>query len=817
MADVKFSELTSLAAADVDSGDILAVVDTSASTSKKLSIDNLFGAIPVNIAVDDATDTTNGTTGSIQTDGGIGAAKAIYAGTTLTVGTGIVPDGQDGAYLGTSALQFSDLFLADEAVVAFGDDGDVTLTHVHNTGLLLTDASGVGTTQLQFGDTGTYIHQSADGVLDIVSDGTLNATVGAAGMILKGTTPKLTIGDAGAEDTFLVFDGNAQDYRIGIDDGTDILEMGVGAAHGTTPSVKLSSDLSVDIAGHNGTVGLKLGGTVVGSTAAELNLLDGSAKSTASITIADTDALLIIDGNTTKQIPASDLEAYIEANLDTLSSVTSVGTLTGLTVSGAIIPNASGTVDIGSASAEFNDIFLADSSVIKFGADQEVLLTHVADSGLTLSHETTGDNLPIIFTLESSEAAVVVDEVIGQIDFKPTVGSADGAAVCAGISAVAEGTFSDTNNATKLSFKTAASEAAAEKMALSSTGVLTVTGTIAPNASGTIDIGSTALEFNDIFLADASVINFGADQDVTLTHVADAAIMLNTTMAMRWRDATLGINSSVNGQLDVYADAELEITAPIVDIDASTGIALDGANLNSAWLVNTTNQIRFHDTGQYIYAPADARIAIVSDGDIELTATDIKVGLASQDGNIQALTNAYDLTLKQFDGVECARVFDGGKALTDTDAVTRKGGFGHRRPVIDIDASGATKAVTLTDAESGALIKVNASSSYTAAVTLPGVGADSEGVYFDFILEADNGSGVFTVQTAATDSNIFAYGVTVAAIGSDVAGGDVLTIAADATKGTKIRLTAAFGSGTTSAILWIAEYYQPAGTAPAVA
>ena len=42
-------------------------------------------------------------------------------------------------------------------------------------------------------------------------------------------------------------------------------------------------------------------------------------------------------------------------------------------------------------------------------------------------------------------------------------------------------------------------------------------------------------------------------------------------------------------------------------------------------------------------------------------------------------------------------------------------------------------------------------------------------------------------------------------------------LAADATKGTKVRLTAAFGSGTTSAILWIAEYYQPAGTAPAVA
>ena len=56
--------------------------------------------------------------------------------------------------------------------------------------------------------------------------------------------------------------------------------------------------------------GLKFGSTSINSTAAELNLLDGSAKSTASITIADTDAIIVIDGNTTKQIPASDLKTY---------------------------------------------------------------------------------------------------------------------------------------------------------------------------------------------------------------------------------------------------------------------------------------------------------------------------------------------------------------------------------------------------------------------------------------------------------------------------------------------------------------------------
>ena len=59
-----------------------------------------------------------------------------------------------------------DLFLdSDAAVIHLGEDGDVTLTHVADTGVLINSSR-----QLQFGDSGTYIHQSADGVLDLVAD-----------------------------------------------------------------------------------------------------------------------------------------------------------------------------------------------------------------------------------------------------------------------------------------------------------------------------------------------------------------------------------------------------------------------------------------------------------------------------------------------------------------------------------------------------------------------------------------------------------------------------------------------------------------------
>ena len=86
-------------------------------------------------------------------------------GPTIVATTAFVPDAADGAALGTTSLEFSDLFLADGSIIYFGADQDTTITHVADTGLLINS-----TRQLQFGDSGTYIHQSADGVLDLVSD-----------------------------------------------------------------------------------------------------------------------------------------------------------------------------------------------------------------------------------------------------------------------------------------------------------------------------------------------------------------------------------------------------------------------------------------------------------------------------------------------------------------------------------------------------------------------------------------------------------------------------------------------------------------------
>ncbi len=58
-------------------------------------------------------------------------------------------------------------------------------------------------------------------------------------LVIGGTTPSLTIGDAGAEDTKIVFDGNAQDFHIGLDDSADDLVIGLGSSLGTTTHIAI--------------------------------------------------------------------------------------------------------------------------------------------------------------------------------------------------------------------------------------------------------------------------------------------------------------------------------------------------------------------------------------------------------------------------------------------------------------------------------------------------------------------------------------------------------------------------------------------------
>jgi len=153
----------------------------------------------------------------------------------------------DIAFFGEDAGQNSTEFArirAHNAEAGAGSEGGELKLQVatHNgtmkSGLKLKDGNASNEIDVTIGSTTTSL-TTVEGTM-LVEGG--QVTVG-------GSAPKLTIGDNGAEDTMLVFDGNAQEFRIGIDDGTDTLEIGVGQTHGTTATMILDPAQNIDIFG----------------------------------------------------------------------------------------------------------------------------------------------------------------------------------------------------------------------------------------------------------------------------------------------------------------------------------------------------------------------------------------------------------------------------------------------------------------------------------------------------------------------------------------------------------------------------------------
>jgi hypothetical protein len=106
------------------------------------------------------------------------------------------------------------------------------------------------------------------------------------------------------------------------------------------------------------------------------------------------------------------------------------------------------------------------------------------------------------------------------------------------------------------------------------------------NLVGNADVGGNLTVTGDVVAgddvslqSDGAVLNFGADNDVSLSHVADTAIRINSDKALQFRDAAISIASSADGQLDIDADTEVEITTTTLDIDATT-VDISATNFN---------------------------------------------------------------------------------------------------------------------------------------------------------------------------------------------------------------------------------------------
>ena len=282
----------------------------------------------------------DGSSGQALTTNGSG----VLSFTTLSANT---PSSADGQALGSASLEWSDLFLADASTIQFGNDQDVVLTHVADTGLLLS-----GTNVIQFNDASQNIGAPSATVLDINAtdeielNATLvdvNANLDVSGTVTAtGTSVFASLDISGDIDV----DGTTNLDAVDIDGAVQLdATLTVGAndqgydviLYGDTASANMTWDTSVDDLIFNGAARivvpdgqLVLGSTAVTSTAAELNIVDGGTSAT-STTVADADRVVMNDNGTMVQVAVTDLSAYFDDEITAMPNLVTVGAANTLT------------------------------------------------------------------------------------------------------------------------------------------------------------------------------------------------------------------------------------------------------------------------------------------------------------------------------------------------------------------------------------------------------------------------------------------------------------------------------------------------------
>ena len=305
-----------------------------------------------------------------------------------------------------------------------------------------------------------------------------------------------------------------------------------------------------------------------------------------------------------------------------------------------------------------DDVLLdSDSAVLKFGDDQEITVTHVADTGLNLKHTATGDDKPVVLTLQTGETDIAANDVIGRIDFQApdeTTGT-DAILVAAGIAAVSEGDFSSSNNATKLSFRTAASEAAAEKMSLSSAGNLTISGDLTVSGDD-ITLGTNT--DTAIMVADGTNYNpVVPSGDVTLTNAGVFGIASDVI-----------VNADINSSAAI-ADSKLA-TISTADKVSAAAIQIDGATDGTGITIAAGDKLLVDDGGTTKYVEASQLNTFISGA---VAADDIAAG----DGAVTIATSSGNITIDAQAG-DADIIFKGTDDAADITALT-----------LDMSAAGA--------------------------------------------------------------------------------------------------------------------------------
>ena len=338
-------------------GDVTVTLGTPATLN--VSGTNTVGGTDHQHAITTSADTSSGTQAILASDSSGDLKVANFqTGAALTVGTDLVVK--------------DDISLdSDGAVLGFGDDNEITLTHVHDSGLTLNGAS-----KINFGDTGTFIHQSADGVLDLVSDTELElnaTTIDINGAVeMSGVVTVATGIIADAQDGAYLGSGTNQFSDLYLADGAQIL-------FGDDSEITLTHDADKGLTIKHAATGDDKFPTLTlaaGDTDIAVNDVIGAIDFVAPDEGTGTDAIttagsirVISEGDFAADNNASKMSFMLGAS-GAASEVLSVSSGGNLTVSGNLVVSGT-TTTVSSTTIEVNDplLFLAQNNTSSDAVD----------------------------------------------------------------------------------------------------------------------------------------------------------------------------------------------------------------------------------------------------------------------------------------------------------------------------------------------------------------------------------------------------------------------------------------------------------------
>jgi hypothetical protein len=557
--------------------------------------------------------------------------KVVVSGSTaefnhVSASGNLVPVTTNLSSLGTSTLNFSDLFLDSGAVVNF-NSGDMTLTHASNE--VQVDGGDLvveGTNKIGFGGAPStdYIQKSTDVKIVAAADVEINAgggnvkpsandgsALGVAGtgwsdlFLAEGAVINWDSGDftaTQAGNLLTLTGGNTRVDRLEVDSANDYIDVDTDLKVVANANISLEPSHSVLLGDYR---------------------ISGSAASTGSFGYLNVYGDGVIGGNLTFGDAATDsvtFSADIDSNL---------------------IPNVDDSYDLGSASQAWQDLFI----------EGDITLT---DAG---SVKATAGNL----TVDSEAATLVLDGHTG-VDIDA---SNSGKVTIDGAGGIDIGVAADV----AVDFDAAAFD-------LDASGALTI------DSATSISLGTTADVAWDI---DTSTLDIDASGAVTIDTSAggvsiDAAAASNFSTAA----GALLLHGAGGINIGTTADVAFDIDTSTLDIDSSGAITIDST---STILISGDGGATFSDDTEAIIYDGSGNLDIDSVAlDIDSSGAITIDGTSSLSIDVDAASNfntsAGDITIDS----EAGSVnIDGGESAANAIKIVASHGAGG----IDIDAGSA--------------------------------------------------------------------------------------------------------------------------------